>query len=84
MELIKIINPENMQPGLSEDFLKANGQLNADLDKFREAQIKELKHQINYLMDNLRELGIKEYRILDPVSNIESLVFQLLPDKKVK
>ena len=81
MELIKIVDPQDFAPGLSDSFIKATGELNTALDKFRDAQIAELKYQLTYMMENFAKANIKDYGISDPMSNIENLIYQLLPDK---
>jgi len=82
MDIVRITDPRDLAPGISDTFGKACGELNAALEKFQKAQAAELKYQIQYLMENIQKAGIKDYGITDPVSNIESLVYQLFHDKK--
>lgn len=84
LELVRIVDPQDFAPGLSPDFVKACGELNSALDKFRDAQIAELKYQLQYMAENFAKANISDYGISDPMSNIESLVYQLLPDKPKK
>lgn len=70
--------PHDYAPGLSKEFEHSLGAMNEAIDRLNAAKKAEIERMFPIIWERIKALEIRDYEITDNLSNIETLVTELL------